>query len=244
MTNQQTLPEGHLLFHGAYKILAVLGSGGFGITYRALNIALDKEVAIKEFFPQDYCGRDSDTLSITITSPSVAEIIGKLKTKFIKEARKMAKLDHPGIVRTLTCFEENDTAYYVMDIVDGVNLAEYVKKNGPLPETTAARYIKQVAEALDYLHSKNLNHLDIKPDNIMLRTADNKALLIDFGLAKQYDNAGQQTSTTPTGISHGFAPLEQYVTGGVADFSPQTDIYALSATLFYLLSGQAPPRSL
>ena len=108
----------------------------------------------------------------------------------------------------------------------------------------ATRYILQVANALKYIHQRNMNHLDVKPGNIMLNENDN-VILIDFGLSKQYDvSTGHQTSTTPVGISHGYAPMEQYKEGGVAEFSPETDIYSLGATFYYLLTGVRPPGSL
>ncbi|MDE6697803.1 MAG: protein kinase [Muribaculaceae bacterium] len=106
----------------------------------------------------------------------------------------------------------------------------------------ALKYIRIVANAITYMHSKKMNHLDIKPANIMLRKSDDAPILIDFGLAKQYDSTGDQTSTTPVGISHGYAPIEQYRPGGVATFTPQSDVYALGATLYALLTGQTPPH--
>lgn len=138
-------------------------------------------------------------------------------------------------------FEENGTAYYVMDYAEGGSLADLVKREGHLSEPEAIRYILQVAEALAYIHGENMNHLDVKPANILLNDC-NEAVLIDFGLSKQYDAlTGGQTSTTPVGISEGYAPMEQYKQGGVSEFSPETDIYALGATFFMLLTGKTPP---
>jgi serine/threonine protein kinase len=105
------------------------------------------------------------------------------------------------------------------------------------------KYIEKVGHALEYVHERHINHLDVKPANIMVRREDDEPILIDFGLSKQYDTEGNQTSTTPTGISHGYAPIEQYNAGGVKEFSPQADIYSLGATLYYLLSGVVPPQA-
>ncbi len=235
------LKAGTLLRHGTYRIERILGQGGFGITYLATDLSLDRYVAIKEFFPKDYCNRDESTSHITVGTTSNIELVLRLKTKFLKEARNIAKFDHTGIIRIHTAFEENDTAYYVMDFIEGNNLNEIVKTSGPLSESKAVDYINQIGDALDYIHRHKVNHLDIKPANIMIRHSDNHAILIDFGLSKQYDKEGNQTSTTPTGISHGYAALEQYKLGGVSEFSPQTDIYSLGATLLFLISGKTPP---
>ena len=130
-----------------------------------------------------------------------------------------------------------------MDYIDGRNLNEIIRNSGPLSEAKSIKYITQVGEALDYIHSRKINHLDVKPANIMIRRYDDRPILIDFGLSKQYDENGNQTSTTPTGISHGYAPMEQYKVGGVSEFSPQTDLYSLAATLYYLVSGIVPPHA-
>lgn len=239
----QSLKIDSLLDHGKYRIERILGQGGFGITYLATDLSLERTVAIKEFFPKDYCERLNTTSHITVGTRSNVELVERLKAKFLKEARNIAKLDHPDIIRIHSAFEENNTAYYVMDYIEGRNLSEIVKHNGPLSESKAIQYITKVGETLEYIHQKNINHLDIKPANIMIRKADDRPVLIDFGLSKQYDAEGKQTSTTPTGISHGFAPLEQYKAGGVSIFSPQTDVYSLAATLYYLISGQVPPHA-
>ena len=129
-----------------------------------------------------------------------------------------------------------------MDYVEGESLSEIIKRRGLIPEDEALEYLRKVAEAVGYMHSKSMNHLDIKPANIMIRKSDNEPVLIDFGLAKQYDASGGQTSTTPIGISHGYAPIEQYRPGGVATFTPQTDIYAIGATLYAILTATTPPH--
>lgn len=239
----QGLKSGALLRHETYRIEKILGQGGFGITYLATDLALDRLVAIKEFFPKDYCDRVGDTSHITLGTSSSAEFVSRLKAKFLKEARNIAKLDHHGIIKIHAAFEENNTAYYVMDYISGESLSDKVKRHGPLSIDAALKYVKGIGSALEYIHSKHINHLDLKPANVMVRESDDQSILIDFGLSKQYDSDGNQTSTTPTGISHGFAPLEQYNDGGVKEFSPQTDIYSLAATLYYLISGIVPPHA-
>ncbi len=238
----QKLKPGTIL-HASYRIERAIGQGGFGITYLATDLTLDRKVAVKEFFPQDYCNRDGETSHITVGSLSACDFVERLKAKFLKEARNIAKFDYPGIIRIHSAFEENNTAYYVMEYIEGASLWDIVKRNGPLDQKQAIEYIKKVGDALSYVHQRLINHLDVKPANIMLRRSDNTPILIDFGLSKQYDQKGLQTSTTPAGISHGFAPIEQYKAGGVSEFSPQTDVYSLAATLYFLLSGTIPPQA-
>ena len=230
-----------ILQNGKYRIIRVLGQGGFGITYLAENILLGKKVAIKEFFPKDFCGRDN-TSHLTLGTQNNADTVSKLKARFIKEAQNIAKLDHPGIVHIHDIFEENNTAYYVMDYIEGENLNEIVKRNGALPEGKAVVYIVKVGEALEYIHSRNMTHFDVKPANIVIRRKDDEPILIDFGLSKQYDVHGDATSTLMQGISQGYSPIELYNYGAVSTFSPQTDVYSLGATLLYLVSGKVPPQ--
>ena len=238
------LPINTMLDHGKYRVKKVLGQGGFGITYLATDLGLDKLRAVKEFFPKDYCERHETTNQVSLGTTNAAGFVNRFKAKFIKEARNLANLDqHHGIIKIHTVFEDNNTAYYVMDYIEGESLSSMVKRSGPVPLDRAVKYITEVGEALEYVHKHRINHLDVKPANIMIRKKDDKPILIDFGLAKQYDSDGWQTSTTPTGVSHGFAPFEQYRAGGVNEFSPQTDVYSLAATLYYIVSGQIPPHA-
>lgn len=241
--NTQYLSSESSLQGGRYRIVRMLGSGGFGITYLGTQTGLERNIVIKEFFMTDYCLRDEYSNLITVPTVSNVEFVERFKDKFLKEARHIAQLKHPNIVNIIDVFEENGTAYYVMDFIEGGSLVEKVQREGSLPENVAKRYILQIADALNYIHQRFMNHLDVKPGNIMLSRNDN-AILIDFGLSKQYDSqTGHQTSTTPVGISHGYAPMEQYKEGGVSEFSPETDIYSLGATLYYLLTGARPPVS-
>ena len=236
-----SLKQGTLLKNGEYRIEKVLGQGGFGITYLGVQVALDRKVAIKEFFMKGVCERDAETSQVSISNADNKELASRFREKFLKEARSIASLEHRNIVSVIDVFECNGTAYYVMKHLGGSSLADKVKQ-GALSEADAVRYIRQVASALEFVHSKRMMHLDVKPANILLDDTDS-AVLIDFGLAKQYDDAGTQTSTTPVGISHGYAPMEQYRRGGVSSFSPATDIYSLGATLYKLVTGATPPEA-
>lgn len=241
----QHLQIGSTLQSGKYKIIKVLGQGGFGITYLAENTMLDGKMAIKEFFFKEYCDREESTGHVTIPTSGNREIVERFRQKFIKEARTIFKLNHPNIVGIHDIFEENGTAYYVMDYIEGESLGDMVKRRGAIPESEAVEYIKEVAKALSYIHNKKMTHLDIKPGNIMKSKEDGKILVIDFGVAKQYDVVTEKgTTTTPVGISAGYSPSEQYEKNGVSDFSPQSDVYALAATLYKLLTDITPPEAM
>ena len=228
---------------GKYRVISTLGQGGFGITYLAEQVMAKRMVCIKEFFPKEYYNRDADSLHISLGSEGNAKMMNAYKAKFIKEAQTIAKLKHPNIIPIFDVFEENNTAYYAMEYIEGESLNAKVKREGALAEDRAVKYIRDVASALRHIHKRNIMHLDVKPANIMLSKEDDSAILIDFGLSKQYDNAGKQTSATPVGISHGYAPMEQYQEGGVSTFSPVTDIYSLGATLYYLVTGRVPAEA-
>ena len=238
-----SLPVGSTLMQGKYRIVAVLGQGGFGITYKGEHTMLGTTVAIKEFFMKGACERDENSTHVT-TSQSNSELASRFRTKFLKEAKTLAALKHPNIIRVFDVFEDNGTAYYVMDYIEGNSLSDIVEGKGRLSEPLALKYIRQVANALNYLHQKKLLHLDVKPANILLDKNTGNAILIDFGVSKQYDQDGQQTSTTPPAISKGYSPVEQYAQGSnVKTFSPATDIYSLAATLYKLVTGNTPPES-
>ena len=233
------LKAGTSLQRGRYIIKRVLGQGGFGITYLAEQVSLHRDVAVKEFFMKDSCVRDD--VSGKVTTGNTIQI-GRYHAKFLKEARTLSGLSHPNIISIIDVFEENGTAYYVMPFMPKGSLSDLVKNKGRLQETVALRYIQQIAQALEYMHKKHLCHFDVKPANILLDTNDN-AVLIDFGISKNYDVYGNETSTTPIGMSEGFAPLEQYQQM-VSEFSPASDVYSLGATLYYLLQGKTPPSAI
>ena len=235
----QHLQPNTTLQGGKYRIERVLGQGGFGITYLAVQTSLQRQVAIKEFFMKDFCSRDELTRTMSAPSTCSSKLVEQYRKKFIKEARNLARLNHPNIISVIDVFEENGTVYYVMPYLVGGSLQDYVKAHGALSESMAMKYVKQIAGALKYMHEEqHICHYDVKPANILLDDKGN-AVLIDFGISKNYDAQGQETTTTPVGMSEGYAPIEQYQQN-VEEFSPASDVYALGATLYYLLHGKRP----
>ena len=174
----QQLTKDTLLHGGTYKIVKMLGQGSFGITYLAEHTSLGKKVAIKEFFMKELNSRSDDG---SITGLSDGSLPYNYAQKFRKEAQNLARLEHSNIVRVTDCFDENGTFYYVMDYIEGQDLNSYVKQHA-LSETEAVAIIKDVANALIYMHDeKHMLHLDLKPGNVMRRNSDGHIFLIDFG---------------------------------------------------------------
>ena len=227
-----------LLQGGKYRIVRFIAGGGFGSTYEALHVMLNTRVAIKEFFMSDYCNRDAYTNQISVATQSMTDTVNRCRRKFLEEARALYALRHRGIVRVSDVFEENGTSYFVMDYLEGCTLNE-ITKRGPLDETTALHYFRQLCEALDYVHRNNRLHLDIKPGNVMV-DHNGHTTLIDFGASKQYDPDHGKNNTTLLSYTPGYAPPEQ-IGGNLTHFSPSTDIYALGAVLYRMLTGVTPP---
>lgn len=241
MKDLSTLPVGSGLQNGKYKILSVLGQGGFGITYLAEQTGLGMKVAIKEFFMKGSCQRELSTSMVSVPVSDSVELVHRCQRKFKSEARKIASLNNDHIVNIIDVFDENGTSYYVMKYLAGGSMASLVK-SGPMLENTALRMIGEVSDALKSVHSSGLLHLDIKPANILLDERG-RAVLIDFGVSKYVDSQ-QDSSTTSSliGFSRGFAPLEQ-VNSTITALSPATDIYALGGTLYNLVTGKVPPEA-
>ena len=247
------LPNGHLLQNGKYKLTHVVGQGGFGITYKGVwytevkgplgTVQTEVPVCIKEYFFKDYCYRDADSLAVCVHSVTGKQLFDKFKEKLIKEARILSEVHHPYIVNVLEVFEEHNTAYIAMEYIDGYSLKSLLGKEGMLPEQQAIRYIRQIGEALQFVHEKSILHLDVKPSNILIDKQGN-ARLIDFGVSKRYDIEQEETSTTLLTLSKGFAAIEQYDNEGIQQFSPCPDIYSLGATLYNLLTGKIPTESI
>lgn len=238
------LPSNTLLQKGKYKIIKKLGQGGFGIAYKAYHQSLQREVCIKEFFFSDLCerARNSSDMTIISTSAEKIQLVTSFKKKFIKEAQRLAKFQHPNIVQVMDNFDENNTAYFVMEYLEGGSLEELLIHEGTMTEQKAIETISPIINAMETVHKDGLLHLDIKPANIMLRK-NRTPVLIDFGISKYMELAGGYTTTAPVGISKGYAPLEQYG-GEMSDFSKATDIYSICATLYRMVTGVTPPEPL
>jgi predicted Ser/Thr protein kinase len=226
------LPVGTQLAGGLYAVGKVLGQGGFGITYLGSDARQRRTVAVKEFFPHGSMRRGREVHPSS--SMTLADFVAA-RAKFLDEAHLLARFKHPGIVGVYAAFDENNTAYMVMEFLRGRSLLQLLEERGPLPEAEAVGYIVRVGEALETVHRANLLHRDLKPDNIML-TDDGRVVLIDFGTARTY--AAGKTGRMTTMLTPGYAPLEQY--GQHVRFGPFTDVYALAATLYHLLTGHMP----
>lgn len=239
INNQNMLQVGTIL-HGTYKIESYLSSGGFGNTYLAKNIEFDETYAIKEFFVKGVCQRDGNSTTISVSNAENTNSFEQQREKFKKEARRLRSLSNSHIVKVYDLFEENGTAYYVMDYVDGENLSARLKRTKtPLSETAVRNYLSQILDGLDAVHNAGMLHLDIKPANIMV---DNHYVvkLIDFGASKQQSSVGGATMSTGISYTNGYAPSEQ-MAQSYDKFGPWTDFYALGATLYKLLTNQDPP---
>lgn len=228
------------VLNGKYRIERHLSSGGFGNTYMATNLTFNDVVAVKEFFMRGISQRDGDSSTISVSNPENRELFTEQLEKFKKEAQRIRQLRSHHIVCVHDLFEANGTAYYVMDYIDGESLGARLKRtNTPLTEAETRKYLGQVLDALETIHGAGLCHMDLKPENIMVDKADN-AILIDFGASKRSDN--ERFTSTVSGVSYtnGYAPPEQ-LEQDTAHFGPWTDIYALGATLYKLLTNRKPP---
>ena len=239
LNNQNMLQVGTIL-HGTYKIESYLSSGGFGNTYLAKNIEFDETYAIKEFFVKGVCQRDGNSTTISVSNAENTNSFEQQREKFKKEARRLRSLSNPHIVKVYDLFEENGTAYYVMDYVDGENLSARLKRtNAPLAESAVRNYLNQILDGLEAIHNAGMFHLDIKPANIMVDSHD-VVKLIDFGASKLQSTVGGATMSTGISYTNGYAPSEQ-MAQSYDKFGPWTDFYALGATMYKLLTNQDPP---
>lgn len=226
---------------GRYTIEKVLGQGGFGITYLGMDELHKKKVAIKEFFPQGIVTRNieyEDTVTVTLVGEK--ENYDKGKERFLKEAQTMAMFSKDkGIVKALDFFEINNTAYIVMEYLEGVTLKQYLRENKRIAAEDLVELLVPLIEALDEIHSQGLIHRDISPDNIMV-LPDGRIKLMDFGAARDYTEFGEKSLSIV--LKPGYAPPEQYQTHGVQ--GPWTDIYALCATMYKCITGENPPDAI
>ena len=226
---------------GRYVIQEVLGQGGFGITYLGIDKLYGNKVAIKEYYPQKIAMRKAQYEDVvTVTSIEEKNNYDKGKKRFLDEAQVMARFNkNEGIVKILDFFEANNTAYIVMEYLEGITLKQYLGKYGVLQFRKLIEMMLPLLEALIEIHSQGLIHRDISPDNIMVQH-NGKLKLMDFGAARDYTESGNKSLTVI--LKSGYAPPEQYQTHGVQ--GPWTDIYALCATIYKCLTGITPPDAI
>ncbi|MBQ3131283.1 MAG: serine/threonine protein kinase, partial [Clostridia bacterium] len=232
------LPPGTVL-RDRYLIGRVLGEGGFGITYIGCDLQLELKVAIKEYFPTDKANRISNSsLSVANYSGSMGQRYEEGKVRFLQEARTMAKMDkQPVIVSAKDFFEANNTAYIVMEYVEGTTLKDIVsQRGGRIPADELFKMMEPLFSALKDMHALGLIHRDISPENLMLERGAIR--LLDFGCARE---SADGNATMTIALKHGYAPIEQYQNKGQGSW---TDVYALSATMYYCLTGKKPPQSM
>ncbi len=220
---------------GTYMVEKVLGSGGFAITYLAVDAKTDTRVVIKESLPSKYVGRNPSSLKVEPKSAEAGEKFKKAQKSFINEAAVLSSLDHPNIVKVLDRFNALGTAYYVMPYVGGTELQKAAPSASMINEEWLSPILKSLLRALDYLHGRKLLHRDIKPENIIL-CGEDKPVLIDFGCARPTESEKTLTKF----CSGGFTPLEMIQSRG--DCGSWSDLYSLGATCYFLITGEKPPK--
>ncbi len=232
------------LLHGQYLVGRVLGKpGGFGITYLAWDQGLHRRVALKEYLPRDLAGRATDRATVAPHSGEDGELLRFGLGQFLTEARTLAQLDHPNIVRVYQVFEANDTAYLVMEFYEGLTLAEHLDhQGGRLPEEQAKQLMLPILDGLRAVHAQGFLHRDIKPQNIYLAQLESggvRPILLDFGAARQA--MGERSRSLSVVVSAGYAPFEQYHRKGHQ--GTWTDIYSAAAVLYRMVTGEVPPEA-
>lgn len=230
------LPPETLLHDGDYRIEASLGRGGFGLTYRARDLKNERDVAIKECFP---AGCERDERNVSPSDYAARGCLQAFRRIFHDQADRLKELTHPSIVALLDVFDENETTYLVMALLEGPTLLQQIEQHGPLQPQRAVEHFEKLADALNAIHGAGFLHLDVKPENAIL--VDGSPVLVDFDLLvpreKPDFNTRPLSLATQIGTP-GYAPLEQYAQH--AKLSPATDVYALGATLYHLVTGAAP----
>ena len=216
-----------------YRLDSVLGSGGFGITYRAYDAHLDMFVAIKEYLPAEFAARTEASTVVPKSNTDAQDYHWGL-TRFLDEARTLARFNHPNLNRVLRFFEGNGTAYMVLEYVDGETLADRLSRERQLPEQSLRRLLEEVLSGLSVMHDAGYVHRDIKPGNLMLREEDGSAVVLDFGAARQA--VGQRSKAITSILTPGYAPVEQY-DGKVDRVGAWTDMYALGMVAYRCISG-------
>ena len=249
----QYLQPNTTLQGGKYKIERVLGQGGFGITYLAVQTSLNRYVAIKELFigGSGQAINDRRGNLVVVTNSANQSSFNQQKEKFKKEALRLANLNHPNLVKVHEFFEENGTAYYVMDYIEGESLRTKLNREGALSESLVLKYMQQLLPALDTAHRQKIWHLDIKPENIMVDRYGH-VYLIDFGASKHIEQNSTLTTSLALAYTRGYCPPEladltygtqNDLVQAIKEIGPWTDIYALGATMYNLLTDSIPPSS-
>ena len=238
--HHNALPSGYKLHW--YVIGSVIGKGGFGITYLALDTNLDQRVAIKEFLPMELATRSDDS-HVHPISQDHGDTYGWGLNRFVTEARTLAKFRHPNVVRVMSVFEANSTAYMVMEYERGESLEKLLKAKQISGEAKLRSMVMPLLDGLKVVHEAGFIHRDIKPDNIYLRE-NGTPVLLDFGSARQA--IGVATRTLTALVTPGYAPFEQYDTSKVGEKKqgPWTDIYSMGATLYRSITGKGPPDAM
>ncbi len=232
------LQPGTTLLQGQYVIESFLNSGGFGMTYLAKD-RLERRVVIKECFPASFCTR-ADTV-VRARSRAQQKDYKSIVRLFVQEARRLSKLNHPNIVGVHQVFEDNETAYMVLDYVDGQDLLDIVdEKKRHLGPEDMRKILLKVLDAIGFIHKKNILHRDISPDNILLDQSD-EPILIDFGAAREKASKATRALSALLVVKDGYSPQEFYIAGN--EQGPASDIYALAATFYHMVAGEAPPNS-
>jgi len=237
---RQLMPAGTLLQEGKYRVVRYLSSGNFGNTYIVEHTDMHMQFAMKEFFLRNICYRTDNGLKVSVSNAVNPQMVAIQREKFKKEAQRLFGLQNPHLVHVHDMFEENGTVYYVMDFVRGESLANYMERqNKPLTEEQVRYILGQLLDGLEEIHNKQIWHLDLKPDNIMIDKTGN-VVIIDFGASKQMGKSGKYTGTSNIlCYTPGYAPAEQ-MNQNMEAIGPWTDIYALGATLYNLLTNIDP----
>jgi serine/threonine protein kinase len=234
---EELLP-GTTLLHGQYTIESFLNSGGFGLTYLARD-SLDRIVVIKECFPGQLCMRRGKV--VRARNQGQQDEFRAIVRLFVQEARRLAKLDHPNIVGVHQVFEDNETAYMALDFVDGQDMHEVIENDpGRLTPELIVVLLKKLLEAVTFVHQLHILHRDISPDNILLDATDGP-VLIDFGAAREKATRASRTLSSLLVVKDGYSPQEFYIEG--SQQGPSSDLYALGATFYHVLTGAPPPNS-
>ena len=233
------------ILDGKYLVGEMLGQGGFGITYIGFDLLLEQKVAIKEYYPMSTGMVSRENSTTVVWSSAVMQKSGMEKgfDSFLKEARKMAKLGGiPGVVGVKSVFIQNETAYIVMDFIEGETLLKKLQRGGPMDYGTCISLMTPIMQALAEVHKHGIIHRDISPDNIMVQS-DGKLILLDLGAAKDLDIQGKDGNVQSSQMvaKHGFSPVEQY--GQAGKIGSWTDVYAMAATIYYCCTGVLPPSA-